>query len=208
MESNTNIYIAVGIIGVLIVMLISQCINSDLHTYSDSDYIMVKTEKGIIKLDNKTLADEIYKIIAKLDKNQYAKIEHLVDSAIEHLNEFIEINPINGGAQLYEIKSKIIYDIESDDLSGGVMSDVNSTIHPYDKFIKKLKIVHVMLQAGLCNGGLIDYKSLSYIVRECTKVRGVEYENDVGNTPLPKTNRAKHSKMSHFKSVKSQPSLR
>jgi hypothetical protein len=148
MNDVINIYIAVGLIGILIVLLIAQCIKSDKHEYSKSNYIMIKTTNGIIKVTSETLAKEIYKIISTTNKKQHYNINNIIESANKHLDEFIDINPINGGITLSEVKTQIIHDIELNsivDTSTGVMSDVNNIRNPYNEYIKKLKIVHKML---------------------------------------------------------------
>ncbi len=205
MSNNIDIYIAVGIIGVLVVLLIAQCIKNDRYDYINSDRIMIKTGNGIIKTNDLALAEKIHKIIITLSKKQYENIDHLIAPAIEHLDEFININPISGNAQLFELKSQIIYEITEDDNTSGIMSDVNTVLKPYDNFIKKLKIVHKMLINKLCNGGLLDYRSIAYIATHCNRITPTQYENDVGNVKLPKHNISSHATLSLFASKQSQP---
>ena len=205
MNDVINIYIAVGLIGVLVILLIAQCIKDDKYDYSDSGYLMIKTGKGIIKTNAETLSDKIFKIIISLNKKQYENMEHLIVPAVKHLDEFIKINPISGNAELFELKARIIYETESEDLSSGVMSDVNSAIKPYDNFIKKLKIVHKMLTNKLCNGGLLDYRSIAYIADQCHKITPIQYENDTGSVVLPKYNNTANPTLSLFTTKQSQP---
>ena len=205
MNDVINIYIAVGLIGVLVILLIAQCIKDDKYGYSDSDYLMIKMGSGIIKTNTESLADKVFKIITALNKKQYENIEYLIIPATKHLDEFIKINPVSGNAELFELKARIIYETEIGDLSSGVMSDVNSAILPYDNFIKKLKIVHKMLINKLCNGGLLDYRSIAYIVEQCCKITPIYYENDTGNVVLPKSNNTSLPKLSLFEAKQSQP---
>ena len=136
-DDNVNIYIAAGIIGVLIILLIAQCIKMDRYDYSESDCIMVKTGKGVIKTNSTTLANEVSDMIVLIYNNRRNNIDYLLIPATAHLDEFIRINPISGNAELFEIKSQIIH-AEDNDLSSGIMSDVNTSISPYDNFCKKL----------------------------------------------------------------------
>ncbi len=176
-----NIYVAVGIIGVLIVLLIAQCIKTDKYEYNDVDNIMVKTGRGIIKISGPELAGKIAKIISQLEKKKCNGADDVAIIANKHLSDFINANPVNGGPDLYDAKANIIHKIEMGDLSSGVMSDVNSVVLPYDNFIKKLKIVHEMLISGLCNGGLLDYKTIDHVYNKCMSFTPEPFENDVGN---------------------------
>jgi hypothetical protein len=176
-DDNVNMYIAAGIIGVLIILLIAQCIKNDRYDYSETDCIMVKTGKGVIKTNSATLAREIKDVIIIINNNRCNNIDYLLVPASAHLDEFIRINPISGNAELFEIKSQIVH--ADYDLSSGIMSDVNNAISPYDNFCKKLRIVHQMLTHKLCNGGILDYKTIEHIAYECSKKINIEYENNV-----------------------------
>jgi hypothetical protein len=62
-----------------------------------------------------------------------------------------------------------------------------------------------MLSNNLCNGGLLDYRSIEHINEQCNCITPIDHEDDIGNIKLPKFNIGSHPKLSHFAANRSHP---
>lgn len=187
------VYLGSALVIVLILIIIVQLVkrrsfNKDLE--SDDIYtILVKTDKGVIKLDNKSLIGTLDRIKDNLKKSINGATENRQDlkpaikKAIQNLAEFIKENPSMNSAALCSLELRA--DLIDNYMRNSVVPDSQDYIKSYEmllnwennerlmameprellKFlINNLNVAIDMLKYNVCDQGHLNIEALYEIL--------------------------------------------
>jgi hypothetical protein len=200
----TYLYIAGATAVVLIVLMISQLYMSKSYKYTADYKLAVKTSNGLIKMNNRILADELSKVSADLQKfkgrNQSVTYAIPIAEAIQNIKHFIKKNPgvdlCRAEIRANEIHQALQDNITTDEVQRNLVYktilDSDSEYIVNDRGLLEYMIKHIdlliqLLHNDVCVDGVVDLGKLQdileYMDKDLNEYNSLErsYGNELGS---------------------------
>lgn len=199
-SSAKTVYVASGIIIVLVLVLLARSIYKSHKRYTAGERVAVKTSRGLIKMNAQSIADELAKLQAELSKHEgyerTSKFDIQITNVVDHIKQFIEQNPHDKDMCKGEIKANILDNAMADRITpfhtdqhlahATILShddlEYGSDSLRFDYLLRNIDILIHMLKRDVCDGGMIDITVLEDLLRalDADLTQNAEFDRTTG----------------------------
>lgn len=215
-------YLVTAVVLVLIILLISQLYYDYGLEYDANAKIAIKTSRGLIKLRNDQIAEELARVKAELElqKHKSEKIgrhtDH-IDEVIKNIKQLIKRNPERKLCDA-EINADIVNKAMSDSINpnSSTWSNAYQSIADFeessygtdeDKFVYMLQNLDVlinMLRNDTCSDGMLDLEKLHNLLHDLDEGITIKHVTPITNKYITPYDPYFTHKLGPFQTVQSQ----